>query len=59
MKRKLTYTFIVECEDSHDPDLAQVEAMIDLSMQDLVYDDEFIEALGERKSVTIQVIPGV
>jgi hypothetical protein len=29
--------------------------MIDLSMQDLVYDDEFIAALDEKESVTIQV----
>jgi len=28
-----------------------------LSMQDLVYDDEFIVALDEKESVTIQVIP--
>jgi archaellin len=31
--------------------------MIDLSMQDLVFDDEFVAALDERESVTIQVIP--
>jgi hypothetical protein len=29
--------------------------MIDLAMQDLVYDDEFIVALGESESVTIRV----
>jgi hypothetical protein len=29
--------------------------MIDLAMQDLVYDDEFIVALGEKESVTIRV----
>lgn len=57
MKRKLTYTFVVECENSESPDLAQVEAMIDLAMQDLVYDDEFIAALNEKQSVTIQVTP--
>ena len=31
--------------------------MIDLSMQDLVFDDEFIVALDEKESVTIQVTP--
>jgi hypothetical protein len=31
--------------------------MIDLSMQDLVMDDEFIGALDEKEAVTIQVIP--
>jgi hypothetical protein len=29
--------------------------MIDLAMQDLVYDDEFIAALDEKESVTIRV----
>ena len=31
--------------------------MIDLNMQDLVMDDEFVAALDEKESVTIQVIP--
>jgi archaellin len=26
-------------------------------MQDLIYDDEFISALGEQEAVTIQVTP--
>jgi hypothetical protein len=29
--------------------------MIDLSMQDLVFDDEFVAALDEQEAVTIQV----
>jgi len=37
--------------------VGRVEEMIDLAMQDLVYDDEFIAALDEKDSVTIQVIP--
>jgi hypothetical protein len=32
--------------------------MIDLSMQDLVYDDEFIAALDEKEAVAIQVTAG-
>jgi len=36
-------------------DLAQVEQMIDLNMQELVYDDNFIAALDEQEAVTIQV----
>jgi hypothetical protein len=35
--------------------MARVEEMIDLTMQDLVFDDEFIAALDEKESVTIQV----
>lgn len=36
--------------------MARVETMIDLAMQDLVYDDEFIQSLDEKEAVTIQVI---
>jgi hypothetical protein len=43
--------------DSGSADLAQVEKMIDISMQELVYDDEFIAALGEDTGVIIQVEP--
>jgi archaellin len=57
VSRTYRFEFVVECASQGDPDLAKVEDMIDLSMQDLVYDDEFIAALDERASVTIQVIP--
>jgi hypothetical protein len=36
-------------------DLDEVERLIDLNMQDLVYDDEFIVALDEKEAVSIQV----
>jgi len=49
--------FEVVCAGDGTPDLARVEEMIDLSMQDLVFDDEFIVALDEKQAVTIQVIP--
>jgi hypothetical protein len=58
--RTLKYTFTVECVDSgEDIDLVRVEEMIDLAMQDLTWDDEFIAALDERSAVTIQVTPGI
>jgi archaellin len=57
MSRTYKFQFVVECKSNGDADLAKVENMIDLSMQDLVFDDEFIQALDERESVTIQVIP--
>jgi hypothetical protein len=47
----------VVCAGDGTANLARVEEMIDLSMQDLVYDDEFIVALDEKQSVTIQVMP--
>ena len=55
--RTFEFKFVVECVGAGEPDLARVEEMIDLSMQDLVYDDEFIAALDEKEAVTIQVIP--
>jgi len=54
--RTFQYTFTIECAGQGDADLARVEQLIDLSMQDLVEDDEFITALDEKESVTIQVI---
>ena len=57
MSRIYTYTFTIECASDGTPDLTKVENLIDLNMQDLVYDDEFIAALDETASVTIQVIP--
>ena len=55
MTRQYQYTFTVLCSGAGEPDLPRVESMIDLAMQDLVYDDEFIAALDEKESVTIQV----
>lgn len=58
-KRTLKFTFTVTCTDSGaDIDHKLVESMIDLAMQDLVYDDEFIAALDEKEAVTIQVTAG-
>jgi archaellin len=57
MSRAYQFTFTIECGGDGTPDLARVEELIDLSMQDLVYDDEFISALDEQTSVTIQVTP--
>ena len=53
--RNYNFTFTISCAGSGSPDLHRVEEMIDLSMQDLVFDDEFITALDEKESVTIQV----
>ena len=55
MTRTYQFTFTIECASDGTPNMARVEEMIDLSMQDLVFDDEFITALDEKQSVTIQV----
>ena len=53
--REYQFVFNVVCASEGRPDMARVEEMIDLTMQDLVFDDEFIAALDEKQSVTIQV----
>jgi hypothetical protein len=55
MARSFRFQFEVICAGSGQANLDQVESMIDLSMQDLVYDDEFVAALDEKEAVTIQV----
>lgn len=55
--RQYQFIFTIECASEGNPDLAQVENMIDLNMQELVYDDTFVAALDENEAVTIQVIP--
>ena len=57
MSRKYSYTFNIECTGNGNPDLQEVENLIDLNMQELVFDERFIRALDEDISVTIQVIP--
>ena len=57
MSRKFRFVFEVECAGSGTADEARVEEMLDLALKDLIYDDEFIAALDEKESVTIQLIP--
>lgn len=49
--------FTIECGGDGTANLGMVENMIDLTMQELIYDDTFIGALDEKVSVTIQVQP--
>lgn len=53
--RTLKFQFEVICASPGTADEGLAESMIDLAMQDLVYDDEFITALDEKESVTIRV----
>jgi hypothetical protein len=55
MMRTFRFEFEVVCVGDGDADLDRVEELIDLSMHDLVMDDEFITALDEKEAVTIQV----
>ena len=53
--RKFKFTFEVICASEGEADLARVEELIDINMQDLLMEDIFIDALDEKESVTIQV----
>ena len=53
--REYRFQFVVHCAGEGQADEEQVESMIDLAMQDLVFDDAFIAALDEKEAVTIQV----
>jgi hypothetical protein len=55
MSRTFKFLFTVECNSDGVADEQKAESMIDLAMQDLVYDDLFVAALDEKESVTIQV----
>lgn len=55
--RKYQFMFTIECGGDGTANLGMVENMIDLTMQELIYDDTFIGALDEKVSVTIQVQP--
>ena len=55
MSRTYTFMFTVECAGPGEANLPIVENMIDLTMQELLMGDDFIDALDEKESVTIQV----
>ncbi len=55
MARQFRFVFTVDCVGDGDADLDRIEEMIDLTMQELLYDDEFIDNLDEKEAVTIQV----
>ena len=55
MSRTYTFMFTVECAGAGTADLVTVENMIDLTMQELLMGDDFIDALDEKEAVTIQV----
>jgi hypothetical protein len=55
--RKMKYKLEIILPSDGAADLEQMERLLDLHFQDLVFDDEFIAALDEQQSVTIRVSP--
>ena len=57
MARSFRFTWTVDCAGDGEADIRKVEELLDLALKDLIFDDEFIAALDEKESVTIQLIP--
>jgi hypothetical protein len=57
MARTFTYSVVIECGSNGSADMNRVQEMVALTMQDLIYDDDFVSALGETQSVSVQVTP--
>lgn len=57
MARKFNFIFSIECTSDGEADIQRVEELMDLALKDLIYDDTFVEALDEKESVTIQLVP--
>jgi hypothetical protein len=57
MSRTFNFAFSIECAGEGVADHRRVEELLDLALQDLIFDDEFIAALDEKTSVTIQLLP--
>lgn len=53
--RTLKYVITFELGGPGELDQARVNEMVDLAIQDLIYDDEFIGALDEKVSVSSTV----
>lgn len=56
--RTFNFNFSVECHSDGKANIERVEQLLDLALQDLIYDDEFIKALDESQAVTIQLTQG-
>jgi hypothetical protein len=56
--RTHSFNFTILCHSSGTADVAKVEQLLDLALQDLVFDDKFIEALDENEAVTIHLQRG-
>ena len=55
--RQVRFVFNITCASDGRADMARVEQLVDLAMQDLVFDDEFVAALDEKEAIQITVIP--
>lgn len=53
--RTYNFQFEVLCAGEGTADIVQVEEMLNLAMQELVMDDNFVMALDEKEAVTIEV----
>jgi len=55
--RKMKYKLEIILPSDGQADQEQMERLLELHFQDLVFDDEFIATLDEQQSVTIRISP--
>lgn len=54
--RTYSFNFTIQCHSSGTADLQKVEQLLDLALQDLVFDDAFAKALDEQEALTVQLL---
>jgi hypothetical protein len=55
MSRKIAWVVVMELGSDGKEDPQKVDELFELTVKDLVYDDEFIQALGETQSVSCRI----
>jgi hypothetical protein len=48
---------VIECASDGQANMDLVQQMMGLTMQELIFDDDFVSALGETQSVSVEVTP--
>lgn len=57
--RTYQYVWRIHCAGQGCADLGRVQELLNLALQDLIYDDHFVAALDEHEAVTIDLEPAV
>lgn len=55
--RRFKFEVTIECASDGQADTDRVQQMLSLSCQELIFDDDFVTALGETQSVSVEITP--
>ena len=55
--RTFRFSVVIECASDGQANMDLVQQMMGLTMQELIFDDDFVSALGETQSVSVEVTP--